>query len=66
MRTLSDTQQARIVRAFAALSPRPCLEVANLDDLSIHGWFSLDQLRLLVAMLTACEHELLREQGAKP
>ena len=65
MRTLSDTQQVRIMRAFAALSPRPCLEVANLDDLGIHGWFHLDHLRLLVAMLTACEQELTTEPHEK-
>ena len=52
------------MRAMSAIVPKPYLDVADLDDLCLDGWFHLDHLKLLVAMLRACEQELLREQQA--
>lgn len=65
MRKLSDTQQQRILRAFSGMDPRPHLEVADLDDLYVDGAFHLDNLRLLMAMLTACEAALLQGEQSK-
>ena len=62
MRKLSDAQQERVARAFSAVNAQPYLNVADLDDLCLDGWFHLNDLQLLVAMLMTCEQELLTEQ----
>lgn len=62
MRKLSDRQREQIEQAFAALDPRPHVHLEDLDDFCLDGWFSLNNLRLLVAMLTACEQERMAEE----